>query len=85
MLCRAHLLVSRPSHMMGAGSLLRCTAYRAAVFWLTTENTKPLPIPMLMSWPPSGVSSTTRWSPPYLSRLPWSLRAYSLLSKAQRL
>ncbi len=38
-----------PATMMGAGSLLRCTAYRAAVFWLTTENTKPLPIPMLMS------------------------------------
>jgi len=38
-----------PSTMRGAGSLLRCSAYRAAVFWLTTENTKPLPIPMLMS------------------------------------
>jgi hypothetical protein len=71
--------------MIGTGSLLRCTAYRAAVFWLMTENTKPLPIPMLMSWPPSGVSNTTRGSPPYLSRLPWLPRAYSLLSRAWRL
>jgi hypothetical protein len=73
------------SNMMGVLSLLRSTAYRAAVFWLTTENTKPLPIPMLMSWPPWGVSTTTRWSPPQRSRLHWLPWAYSLFSSARRL
>ncbi len=38
-----------PSSMMGAWSFLRSTAYRAAVFWPTTENSKPRPIPILMS------------------------------------
>jgi len=65
--------------------MLRCNAYLAAASWLITENMYPLPIPMLMSWPPSGVSITTRGSPPYLSRLPRPPWANSLLSKARRL
>jgi hypothetical protein len=40
---------------------------------------------MLMSWPPSGDNTTTHWSPPYLSRLPWLPRVYSLASSARRL
>lgn len=56
--------------MRGAWSFVRSTPYRAAVLWLTTENSKPPPIPTLLSWPPSGVSTTTRRSTSHSLGLP---------------